>query len=102
MTGTARASIPQVRSRFGVPPQVARPAARTLSRWRHGFKSRWDYLLDSTRSTEAQSKTRRLRLVPGAGQPWFADDGPRAPLRLVDGTVTSTVAILATYERAAS
>jgi hypothetical protein len=42
------------------------------------------------------------RLVLDAGKHWFADDDPRVPLRLVDGTVTSTGAILATYERAAS
>jgi len=41
MTGTAGASNPQIRNRAS--PQVAKSAPRTLSRWRHGFKSRWDY-----------------------------------------------------------
>jgi hypothetical protein len=34
---------PQVNDRFRPGPQVARSAWTTLSRWRHGFKSRWDY-----------------------------------------------------------
>src|ERR671911_2234897 len=42
MTGTAGASNPQVRNEIRPSPQVARSAPRTLSRWRHGFKSRWD------------------------------------------------------------
>jgi hypothetical protein len=43
VTGTAGASNPQVRSQIGVSALVATSASRTLSRWRHGFKSRWDY-----------------------------------------------------------
>jgi hypothetical protein len=39
----AGASNPQVRSRARALPQVAKSAPRTVSRWRHGFKSRWDY-----------------------------------------------------------
>src|ERR687898_1629226 len=42
-TGTAGASNPQVRDRIPASSQVARSAPRTLSRWRHGFKSRRDY-----------------------------------------------------------
>jgi hypothetical protein len=41
--GTAEATNPQVRDRIGASSQVAQPGPRTLSRWRHGFKSRWDY-----------------------------------------------------------
>jgi hypothetical protein len=41
MTGRAGASDPQVRNQGRPPPQVAGSAPRTLSRWRHGFKSRW-------------------------------------------------------------
>jgi hypothetical protein len=43
ITGTAGASNRQVRNQIRPSPQVARSASRTLSRWRHGFKSRWDY-----------------------------------------------------------
>jgi hypothetical protein len=42
-TGTAGASNPQVRNQIRPSPQVANPAPRTLSRWRHGFEPRWDY-----------------------------------------------------------
>src|SRR6266508_3996859 len=38
------ASNPQVRMPIRLSPQVAKSAPGTLSRWRHGFKSRWDYL----------------------------------------------------------
>jgi hypothetical protein len=41
--GTAGASNPQVRDSIRASPLVAKSAPRTLSRWRHGFKSRWDY-----------------------------------------------------------
>jgi hypothetical protein len=34
---------PQVEGIFKASPQVVEAASRTLSRWRHGFKSRWDY-----------------------------------------------------------
>ena len=34
---------PQVDGHFIASPQVAESISRTLSRWRHGFKSRWDY-----------------------------------------------------------
>jgi hypothetical protein len=34
---------PQVRNRIRPSPQVAKSVPRTLSRWRHGFKPRWDY-----------------------------------------------------------
>ena len=37
------ASNPQVRMPIRLSPQVAKSAPGTLSRWRHGFKSRWDY-----------------------------------------------------------
>src|SRR5918995_2482714 len=43
MTGPAGASNPQVSNEIRPSPQVVRSAPRTLSRWRHGFKSRWDY-----------------------------------------------------------
>jgi dihydrofolate reductase len=38
-------------------------------------------------------------LLLGRGKRWFSGDGPRMPMRLVDSKVTSTGAILATYER---
>jgi hypothetical protein len=65
MTGTAGASNPQVRSQIGVSALVATSASRTLSRWRHGFKSRWDY--QETRRSGAMSGGRgpsRFVLVP--------------------------------------
>ena len=34
---------PHVRGLFPPPPQVTELARVNLSRWRHGFKSRWDY-----------------------------------------------------------
>jgi hypothetical protein len=40
---TAGATHPQVRARIGASPQVPNLGSRTRSRWRHGFKSRWDY-----------------------------------------------------------
>lgn len=40
-------------------------------------------------------------VVPGGGKRIFRDDGLLRPLRLVDGQVTSTGAILATYAPAA-
>jgi hypothetical protein len=43
MTGTTGASNPHVRKQIRPSPQLERSAPRTLSRWRHGFKSRWDY-----------------------------------------------------------
>jgi hypothetical protein len=42
-TRMAGASNPQVRNQIRASPQVANPAPRTLSRWRHRFESRWDY-----------------------------------------------------------
>jgi hypothetical protein len=41
-------------------------------------------------------------LVLGGGKRVFRDDGARRPLRLVNGEVTSTGAILATYAPADS
>jgi hypothetical protein len=41
--GCAGATNLQVRVPIRVSPQVASSVPRTLSRWRHGFKSRWDY-----------------------------------------------------------
>lgn len=37
-------------------------------------------------------------VVLGGGKRFLADDGMKRPMRLVDSTVTSTGAILATYE----
>ncbi len=42
-TGNDRGLNPQIRSLFPPPPQVTGSATLNLSRWRHGFKSRWDY-----------------------------------------------------------
>ena len=42
-TGAAGASKPQVRRRIRASPLVAKSGSRTLSRWRHGIRSRWDY-----------------------------------------------------------
>jgi hypothetical protein len=41
--GLRREASPQVDSHNFASPQVAESISRTLSRWRHGFKSRWDY-----------------------------------------------------------
>jgi len=41
--GNSRATNADVRRQIRASSQVAREAPRTLSRWRHGFKSRWDY-----------------------------------------------------------
>jgi hypothetical protein len=43
MTRTAEGSNPQVMEGIRVSSLVAKSGSRTLSRWRHGFKSRWDY-----------------------------------------------------------
>src|SRR6266511_2412779 len=42
-TGTDPEPYPQVNGPFRPPLQVMEPARLNLSRWRHGFKSRWDY-----------------------------------------------------------
>src|SRR6266498_2544846 len=39
-----REANPQVDDHLMATPQVAESPSGTLSRWRHGFKSRWDYL----------------------------------------------------------
>jgi hypothetical protein len=41
--GLRREANVHVDSHFVPSPQVEESDARTLSRWRHGFKSRWDY-----------------------------------------------------------
>src|SRR5437764_4626727 len=43
LPGTPATLNPKVSARFGMFPQVAELARPTLSRWRHGFKSRSDY-----------------------------------------------------------
>jgi PAS domain-containing protein len=45
-TGIDQELTPQVSSPPPPPPQVTKSARANLSRWRHGFKSRWDYQLD--------------------------------------------------------
>jgi hypothetical protein len=49
----------QVRCRFRSPSLVTEAARFTLSRWRHGFKSRWDYFqgLIRTRREKRGAKT---------------------------------------------
>ncbi len=42
-TGIDQELNPQVSRPLRVPPQVTESARLNLSRWRHGFKSRWDY-----------------------------------------------------------
>jgi hypothetical protein len=42
-TGTDPEPDPQVNGLIPLPPQVTGSARPNLSRWRHGFKSRWDY-----------------------------------------------------------
>jgi dihydrofolate reductase len=43
-----------------------------------------------------------MPLVIGGGKRFLPDDGAKRPLRLVDSQVTTTGAILATYEAAGS
>jgi hypothetical protein len=43
MAGWAGASNSQVSSQIRLSVQVAKSGPRTLSKWRHGFKSLWDY-----------------------------------------------------------
>ena len=104
MTGTVGASNPQVSRQIWASPQVARSDSRTLSRWRHGFKSRWDYKekrpLDiSHRSSPSErvprrssrprrrSRDRRLpgpwprRATPGSLAPPSGPGGPHPPPR---------------------
>jgi hypothetical protein len=69
MTGTAEASNPQVRNPIRPTPQVARSAPRTLSRRRHGFKSRWDY--------QGKRIIGRTRLHPGKGADTGIQDTPK-------------------------
>jgi hypothetical protein len=45
-----RAANPQVGEHLTASPQVVLSVSRTLSRWRHGFKSRWDYEAETARS----------------------------------------------------
>jgi hypothetical protein len=42
---------PQVERNLLASPQVVEAASRSLSRWRHGFKSRWDYLTSGARTS---------------------------------------------------
>ena len=51
----AGASNPQVRNQIRVSSLVAKSAAKTLSRWRHGFEPRWDYERTRVRSLELAS-----------------------------------------------
>jgi hypothetical protein len=44
MTGTDPEPNPQVNTLIPLPPQVAKSARLNLSRWRHGFEPRWDYM----------------------------------------------------------
>jgi hypothetical protein len=41
--GLRREANPQLDGHLTTSLQAANSAQRTLSRWRHGFKSRWDY-----------------------------------------------------------
>ncbi len=58
----------QIRA-FSLVPEMA---PRTLSRWRHGFKSRWDYqakrAIGSYVSTHVKVLTRAFRPLESAGQ----------------------------------
>ena len=42
-TGIDRKLNPPVNAPIRAPPQVTDSTRTTLSRWRHGFESRWDY-----------------------------------------------------------
>ncbi len=66
MAGTAGASNPHVTSRIPTSSQVEKPTTRTLSRWRHGFKSRWDYAGQRTRpgATRASGPALAPRRTP--------------------------------------
>ena len=48
---------PQLDKHLKASPQVAESVPGTLSRWRHGFKSRWDY-----------QEKRRSEVLSGAGR----------------------------------
>jgi hypothetical protein len=56
---------PHVRDRIRPSPQVTESGPRTLSRWRHGFKSRWDYERNPTHSSYPGTSTRAA---------WCAED----------------------------
>ena len=83
-TGIDQERNPQVSGPIPPPPQVTEPARLNLSRWRHGFKSRWDYQgnrsfwIDVTTSFKVQTRAsdqretaarRALLGAPTAGRP---------------------------------
>jgi hypothetical protein len=57
---------PQISRPFRVPPQVTGLARHNLPRWRHGFKSRWDYGGWSTLGSSPGEPTRLLSGSLGA------------------------------------
>jgi hypothetical protein len=59
-TRTAGVKNRQVRQRIRLASLVARSGSRTLSRWRHGFKSRWYYNPGLRRSRDPESGEERL------------------------------------------
>lgn len=74
-TGGNRQRKPQVSGHLRVPPQVARTAWTTLSRWRHGFESRWDYQgkrvvgVPVSTLVKVQTRTSTCRKSPGHAGP---------------------------------
>src|SRR6266508_2340570 len=77
-TGTDPEPYPQVNGPFRPPLQVMEPARLNLSRWRHGFKSRWDFRLARL----------RVGIVPSLVTP--PQHRPACPTASLDGTLRTT------------
>jgi hypothetical protein len=84
-TGTDPEPDPQVNGLIPLPPQVTGSARPNLSRWRHGFKSRWDYERKSARSghrcwidrlVEPRLKRRTSREYPESDRAWPVQAAP--------------------------
>ncbi len=56
---------PHANGAFPLPPQVTGSARLNLSRWRHGFEPRWDFL---PRSAAPRLGSRRMRSCEEAGR----------------------------------
>jgi hypothetical protein len=69
MTRRVGASNPQVRNRIRASLQVVKSAPRTLSRWRHGFKSRWDYKRETAGHGTSPESICSLNRDSNAGYP---------------------------------
>jgi hypothetical protein len=69
MAGWAGAPNSQVSVKIRLSAQVAESAPRTLSRWRHGFKSRWDYERRTPGQGMGPESVRPLNSDSNAGYP---------------------------------